>query len=212
MRRPAALLLLALAGCRPGERPAAPLVDSTALPGLAVVRTPGSPAPRGKTVIYCASFALAWKELKERVIGSPIRIQGVEEAAEELNRASPSEEDLPESFYAAAGRMRDGILDRIPKEMAERFPSVPKPVLPGSDDPENLVAYSYLEADARFALPFFRNERPFEFTDSRDVATRARSFGLRPKDEGGYQDLDWLPFRQSGSGQSRPEADSPEAE
>src|SRR5262245_47301714 len=78
-----------------------------------VVPTLDSSIPEGKSVIWCASFQLAWNRLKEDVVKGPVRLANAQPLADLLNRADGSEDDLDrDSVYAAAGLAADGIVER----------------------------------------------------------------------------------------------------
>src|SRR5262249_34378076 len=51
------------------------------------------------------------------------------------------------------------------------------------------IAYAYVEAAAKFEIPFFENDEPFEFTDSAGKKTIVTSFGVRKKDDYAYEKL-----------------------
>ncbi|HKA07704.1 MAG TPA: hypothetical protein VKD71_10640 [Gemmataceae bacterium] len=153
-----------------------------------IVPTLDSPIPDGKSAIWCASFQLAWNRLRDDVAKGPIQLANAQAIADRLNRGDQSEDDLePGSVYAAAGLMRDGVVDRIRDQMAARFPNVPAPQF--DVPPEGAVAYSYLEASAKFDIPFFDNDEPFEFTDSNGKKALVGSFGVRKKDDYAYREL-----------------------
>lgn len=162
--------------------------DSTGLKATVIVPTLDTPLPEGKNAIWCASFQIAWNHLRHDVIKEPIRIRNAEVVAGRLNRAKQSEADLPpDSYYAAAGFVKDGILETIRKEMAARFPDVE----PHQFDPlvDVIVAYAYLAANVRFTIPFFENRPGFTFTDSSGKKTAVSSFGVRGKDMYGCRKL-----------------------
>lgn len=172
------------------ERPI-PLVfdgNSDQLKQTVVVPTLDTPIPDGKNVIWCASFQYAWNHLKDDLAGEPIQLTNAQEVADQLNRAEQIENDMEaDSVYATAGFAKDGIVERIQKEMARRFPDQPKPEI---DVPEGgAVAYAYLVASSKFEYPFFDNDEPFLFKDSAGNETSVASFGIRPKDRSGYHSL-----------------------
>ena len=90
------------------------------------------------------------------------------------------------SYYAAAGFAKDGIAEKIRREMQERFQKEPTDL---DDKGAVILAYAYLRASVPFTLPFFENDEEFQFTDGHGQKTRVSSFGLRPKDESDYRDL-----------------------
>ncbi len=156
--------------------------DLTVLPALS------APLPDHQSAAWCATLPLAWSELKRSVFKEPLRIQGAEALSEDLNDASATEADLPPgSWYAAAGRIQDGIVERIRREMAQRFPAGPRPEFPGGD--LALVAYGYLKAGVKFTIPFFENDEPLEFRDFKGSLSRVASFGIRGKDSDAYSKL-----------------------
>jgi hypothetical protein len=163
--------------------------NSTDLKHTVIVPTLDTPIPRGKNVIWCSSFQIAWNELKDNIIKEPVRIAGAEQIASSLNLAPQSRADVPsKSCYAASGFVKDGVVARIQKDMADHFPSVPGPQF---DDvrPMDIIAYAYLQANVRFRIPFFENRKEFTFTDSTGNQTTVTSFGIRAEDDYAYRKL-----------------------
>jgi hypothetical protein len=105
--------------------------------------------------------------------------------AERLNQAQDSEADLENKHvYAAAGFVKDGIIERIQRDMAEKFPEIPVPQLDLPRD--GAVAYGYLAASVKFEVPFFNNDEAFQFTDAAGKQTAVRSFGIQEKHDNRY--------------------------
>jgi len=153
---------------------------SESLARTVVVPTLDTPFGEGRNVIWCSSFQLAWNEVRDRVIGAPLAVIGAEEVAARLNAAEQSSADLePESFYAAGGRGEDGIIERIRREMAAKFPSH---TLPDFDDyglgRRDILAYSYLKANVPFKYPYRQLDAGLAFVDSHGVKTQVAGFGL----------------------------------
>jgi hypothetical protein len=162
--------------------------DSKGLKQSVIIPTFDTPIPEGKNVIWCAPFQMAWNRLKDDVVREPVRVANAEAVADRLNKAAVNYADLPDgSYYAAAGFTKDGIAERIRREMKERFQKEPLNVVDDKD--AVIVAYAYLRANVPFSLPFFDNEEEFQFTDERGQKTRVSSFGLRDKDGSKYRDL-----------------------
>ncbi len=158
--------------------------SSTALEKTIVVPTLDTPLANGKSAVWCASFQLAWKELVSLAKG-PIQLSGPELAWQRLNNCTVTNRDLsPEIYYAAAGLSRDGIEDRIRREMGGRFPHVAVPDL-GKDNVA--VAFAYLEAAIKFQIPYF--DSTMVFKDSNGKETNIQAFGIRHKEAYGMQDL-----------------------
>jgi len=151
--------------------------DSQKLKQTVIVPTLDSPCPPGKNVIWCSSFQLAWNELRDNVIGAPLQVIGAEEIATRLNAAKQSALDLePRAFYATGGWIRDGVVEKIRKDMAAKFPSHVLPEFGGFDG--GILAYSYLAARVPFKYPFRQVDKGVTFTDSQGIQTRVAGFGL----------------------------------
>ncbi len=155
------------------------VADSNSLERTVIVPTLDTPRPRGKNVIWCSSFQLAWNEIRDNVIGAPLEVIGAEETANRLNEAQQSARDLePDSYYAKGGWIQNGIIDTIEKEMAAKFPSYELPDFNDYNDPAGILAYSYLVANVPFEHPFRQLDKGLTFTDYRDVETQVGGFGL----------------------------------
>jgi hypothetical protein len=164
--------------------------NSTDLKQTVILPTLDTPMPKGKNVIWCSSFQLAWNQLKDNVIGEPVKLIGAEEIAGRLNLAKQSLADIPdESCYAAAGLVKDGIVEKIQMEMAKRFPSELQPDFNDVSPKVAIIAYSYLTANVKFKIPYFENRKEFIFRDSKGNQTPVTSFGIRPEDHDAYQKL-----------------------
>ena len=160
---------------------------SDSLQQTVIVPTLDSPCPPNKNVIWCSSFQLAWNEVRDRVIGAPLQVVGAEEVAARLNQAKQSISDLESnSFYAAGGRIGEGVIDKIKRDMDAKFPSHPLPDLDqyaGGPEDRGILAYSYLTAKALFKYPFEQGKKGLSFTDSQGVKTEVEDFGCWPNPE-----------------------------
>ncbi|MBN1771903.1 MAG: hypothetical protein JXB32_11610 [Deltaproteobacteria bacterium] len=180
MRSPGWLVAVLVAGAcsRAGYRPPPPSVSGNAadLEQTEVVPTADSPMQPGKNVIWCASFQAAWAELKKALGGDP---PGEQQLVRRLNAARMEPTDLPRNgWYAAAGRIGNGIVDEIRREMGGRFPGVTPQLASVGAAPDRLVAYAYLAGEVKFAHPYFDQKDGGDFVDATGRATRVRSFGL----------------------------------
>ncbi len=163
-----------------GARPTPTFVgQSDTLKQTVVIPTLDSPSDPGKNVIWCSSFQLAWNEIRDNVIGAPLQVVGAAEVASRLNQASERRTDLePQSVYAAGGWIRDGIVERIEKDMAAKFPSQELPDFNDYKEMGGILAYSYLTAHVPFTHPFRQVDGGFAFADSQGRETNVRGFGL----------------------------------
>lgn len=150
-----------------------------------VIPTLDTPMPAGKNVVWCGSLQIAWNRLRDDLLHSPPSIAGAEAVVSRLNQARLTEQDLPEdSYLAAAGLVKDGIVKRIQGQMEERFQvDVSFDDMPGDTA---AMAYSYLQAHVKFTIPFFENREAFFFKDPQGRETHVTSFGIRPEDEYAY--------------------------
>jgi len=149
---------------------------STRLEQTVIIPTLDTPLPEGKSAVWCASFQLAWNELKDKVVKEPIRLTGAEEVARRLNESPVRSEDLtPDLYYANAGRVKEGITSQIREDMERRFPNV---ALPDWDEKTEVVAYAYLQAAIPFSMPYAESQLVFQ--DSSGQETRVRGFGSGP--------------------------------
>jgi len=155
---------------------------SEALKQTVVLPTLDTPFEQNQSAIWCSSFQIAWNKFKSEITKGPVRIQNAEAIAERLNQAEQPDSDLlPESFYAAAGRVSDGIIEKIKEEMTKRFPNARTPDFNVTADAA--VAYAYLQAGVKYQYPFFKNTDRFVFTDSSGRKTAVKSFGIREQDK-----------------------------
>lgn len=116
----------------PMEKPTiheVPRVDSKSLQQTAVVATLDCPLPEHKNAIWCSTFQMAWDKFRQDIIGEPIRVVGAEELAQRLNGTPFPTGDIEEkSYYAAAGFVKNGIIEQIQSQMKQRFPWEPVPI------------------------------------------------------------------------------------
>jgi hypothetical protein len=134
------------------------------------------PVQHGKNNIWCSSFQLAWNEMKNNVIKEPVLVKDAQDVCLRLNSAKQDKTDLlPESYYAAAGFISDGIIQKIHTDMSSRFPSKKIPEFDVSGN--NLIAYAYFETYIKFTTPFLQCTSPLIFNDSSGKQTPVKSFG-----------------------------------
>jgi len=172
----------------PPPRSLSELVD-TPLGDTSVVPAFTSVIPQGKNAVWCASFQLAWDRLRNDVSGEPIVLgSGGEALARRLNSGTFQTTALEDgSFYAAAGRAADGIVERIRRDMGKRFPDHP-PALSDAGG-SSIVAYAYLRASIKFGIPFFEHRSSLAFRDGTGKTHPVKSFGIRPEDDYAYYKL-----------------------
>lgn len=170
-------------------------VSSADLKQTVVIPTLDSPVPEHKNAIWCATFQVAWDKFKNDIIKEPVELIGAEELANRLNKNPFDPQNIePESFYAAAGFVKDGIIEEIQREMERRFPSEPKPVFDKRYKtlPLASVAYSFLSIGVEFPFPFYIDESAFVFKVSDGTRTGVTAFSS----ESGGPDPNWGRVRE----------------
>jgi hypothetical protein len=152
--------------------------DSSQLAHTVVVPTLDTPLPEGKSAVWCSSFQIAWDRLRDDVAGGPFSISGAEDVAERLERARGAADDLEaSSYFADAGLMKDGIVERIRRGMKTKFPDAPAADLPEGAPETVAVAYAYLRAAVDFEKPYDVSEEPLVFRDGAGDKHKVRAFG-----------------------------------
>ncbi|MBN2577889.1 MAG: hypothetical protein JXB10_02775 [Pirellulales bacterium] len=187
------LMLVLAASC--SNQPQPPVTpksfdgDSKDLKTTEIVATLDAPLTQGKNTIWCASFLSAWKKLQKDLAGEPVALEQAPPEVLSLNNAAdPRSEIPPEALYVAVGWKPKGILDKIQRELKQKFPTKPPPVFPDIRN-DSFVAYAYLEANVKFPLPYFQSREPLEFTDSEGRKAKVTSFGIREEDDYAYKKL-----------------------
>jgi len=162
----------------------APTVSGTSeqLEHTTIVPTLDSPIPGDNNVIWCSSFQLAWNCIKDDVLDSPLQVKGAEALADLLNTAPQSDSDLDaRSFYATAGRIKEGIVKRIQQDMASQFPTHTLPDFVNNATrlpPEGILAYAFIKASVPFTHPFRHVTEEFLFQDRQGHETPVEAFGV----------------------------------
>jgi hypothetical protein len=155
-----------------------PEISSAELTLTQIVPTLETPFEDGKNAIWCASFAAAWKALGD-MAAEPPSLDGSSALVASLNKAEDPREYTPEeALYTAAGWIQEGVAQKIRDDLRRTFPTKQSPRFRGVTD-DGLVAYAYLEANVKFPNPYYQNERPLVFTDSRGNETKITSFGIQ---------------------------------
>lgn len=153
-----------------------PLKSASQVAGTTIVPTLDTPIVNSGNAIWCATFQVAWNRACEEVVEGPLLLAHAEEITKRLNNSPVTEAVLPtDSYYVAAGDPKEGIVEEIHVEMAQRFPDVEPPLF---ENAQGLVAYAYLSAAAKFTTPFEQRTRPIAFTDTAGKETSVEGFCL----------------------------------
>ena len=172
------------------------VTDSVQLKGTVVVGHPGCATEKGKNLLYCATFQLAWDELK-KLAGGRVQLDKPVALANLLNKGGATREDVPEgSLVAMAVRVEEGAAAKINGELQKTFGQGPDPFLERIGSGPGLVAYTFLSRDLKFRHPFaalpdameFRGSgveevKSFGFKGDKEVAEQVRVYGYKTQND-----------------------------
>jgi len=115
-------------------------------------------------LIYCSTFQLAWNELPG-TLGGEITLSPESLDALELNKREFTREHLNEKcFIALADRVGNGIVEKIRKDLKERFNEESK--IDFSElRPSDILAYAFLLKILQFHTPFDKIKDGILFKD-----------------------------------------------
>ena len=134
----------------------------------------------GNNLIYCSTMQLAWNELCDYFKGDIFFRENVDamKAAFELNKKSFKKTDLSQdSFIALADLVGNGIVNKITKELKERFNETSKCDF-SQLEPDDVLAYAFLLKVLEFEHKF-ENIENFQFISDSKKPTSVEAFGLK---------------------------------
>ena len=150
---------------------------------------PDVPLERGKSVVWCGTFQLAWNEVCS-LVGEDLHFAGREppEVAM-LNRKSFTRRDLDEASYVAiADYVRNAVHLKIRAELLRKFHGQAEPRhIPSISDtplPQDIVAYCYLFKSLDFPKPFERVDESLRFEGA-----EVPCFGIGPGRKAAHLEL-----------------------
>lgn len=165
----------------PSDRPEA--INSDQLTQTVIVPTLDTPIPAGKSAIWCGSFQLAWDHLRKDVVREPIKLENAQADADRLNKAEFNKSDLePGSYYAAAGLVSDGIVEKIRTEMEEQFPDAELPDFEKASGDLVALAFAYLKAEVKFSFRYEQENAGLTFKGEDGQESTVQAFGVRQQD------------------------------
>jgi hypothetical protein len=145
-----------------------------------VVPTLDTSIPNKKSALWCISVQLAWNRLKDDITKEPVKLTKGQAIADLLNNAEESEKDMPSAdLLAMAGRVNDGIVQKIEAALSAKFPDNTMPAI--QSFPGGVVAFGYMKADVHYDYQFLNNPEWLSFKGSDGVTVPVRSFGLPEK-------------------------------
>lgn len=127
--------------------------------------TPYLNRPISGNTVYCATFQLAWNSLSDTYLNSdPIRLTQKLEMVDELNKRNFDKYYLDEqSYLALTGKVKDGIVNKIKKELIRKFRDSSKFQFPE----DGIIAYAYMRKNIEYLEPLaVLDPAPFNETDT----------------------------------------------
>lgn len=153
-------------------------VSAVALPSTDITPVLDAPLAPGRNAVWCATFQIAWDDLRGVLGNEPVQLEGEPPLASALNQESFDRDALsPESYVARGGWESEHIVEQILQEMADRFPNSQPQLLNPRPSPNAVVLYCYLLKVLPFAEHFERLPEPLAFHDG-DSTTPVAAFGL----------------------------------
>jgi len=163
-----------LLGCSKRE---ALRVDSQALPNTKIPSHMEENIVPGKNLIYCATFQLAWNELRDNIIKEDVRLTDEPLMVQVLNKKKVTSDDISEDCYVAmAGFGRDRILERINEALQLKFQDQ-APTVEEYLESEWIFAYAFLLKELMFETSFESLKEPLRF-ESGAIAADVKAFGI----------------------------------
>ena len=139
------------------------------------------PLTAGKNVLYCASFQKAWDVMYNQIVREEVRLAGDPLTARQLNRQLLGNGDISlDSYVAGAGPFSQELIDRVNKELREKFGSqadinFTMPQASGGD--RSIIAYAFLYKNLEFPTEFEKLTGPLLF-HANDRSTPVKAFGI----------------------------------
>ena len=129
---------------------------------------------KGKNLLYCSTFQLAWNELKDKIIKEDIKLQNEPSLVGVLNKKYASKADLSENSYVAtAGYGKDNIINKINMALKSKF-GKEAPEVKDKLGSESIIAYAFLYKNLVFNPTFENLKNPVRF----DSAGNVKAFGI----------------------------------
>lgn len=129
---------------------------------------------KGKNIVYCSTFQLAWNELRDKIIREDIKLENQPAMVGILNKKYASKADLSEnSYFATAGYGKQNIINKINEALTRKF-GKDAPKVKDRLGPEDIIAYAYLYKNLAFSPAFEDLKNPVRFNSSCPV----KGFGI----------------------------------
>ena len=140
-----------------------------------------APLEPGKNVLWCGTFQLAWNEVCA-LVGEDLHFAGGDPPmVGTLNQKRFTRNDVDEASYVAiADFVRNNVHAKIQSALKAKFGNAASPrLIPAREltpRPQDIVAYTYLQKNLEFRVPFERLDEPIVF-----AGTSLPAFGMGRK-------------------------------
>jgi len=142
--------------------------------------------------LYCASFQIAWDKIRKQIIKRDIQLQGNPLTAQRLNQQLLSAADISsDSFVAEAGALSQELVDRINRELREKFNSQMQETVTipqGTSGQQRIAAYASLYKNLEFISEFEKLANALSFPANGSY-TPVRAFGIETFSPTKHKDL-----------------------
>lgn len=158
-----------------GQNNRAPRVGSGQLKLTTVTAYLQSSIVKGKNLLFCSTFQVAWNVLSDDIIKAPLQLAGDPITGKMLNERLTGKNDLSSDDYLAmAGLKKDGIVQKIIESLNEKFKENPGIDI-SLDKPDDILSYAFLKKDLQFANEFEALDSALNFNGK----TSVKSFGIK---------------------------------
>jgi len=128
-----------------------------------------------KNMLYCSTFQVAWNKMTDEVTKGTVSLDGSPITEQMLNRRLTGAQDISEDCYlAAAGVARDNIVERVERDMRDKFNEAPGTEM-NLKNPHDILIYSFFYKDIAFAEELERLDKPIMFNGANPV----KAFGIK---------------------------------
>lgn len=147
-----------------------------------------TPIEPGKNVLWCSTFQLVWNQMC-RDAGGDLHIENEPPMVAVLNKKAATEADVDmSSCLVMSGRIEDGVVAKIRKELDRKFRGQADPDLLNAVEPRlpklpGYLAYAYLFRQLPFEYRFRRLDDPLDFGTSQVTSFGLRKMGEKPSDD-----------------------------
>jgi hypothetical protein len=130
-----------------------------------------------RNIIYCATFQLAWNSLRNDFLKEDVKVKPDSPTVEFLNQLASEKQNLSENEYVAkAGLTKDGIAERINKDLKTKFPDQSEQINPEGLMPNDIITYGFLFKNLKFKNKFEALDNPLNF--GMNMTVPVNSFGI----------------------------------